>query len=225
MLQDQIRGRSRVVPGWFQRTRTHHDACGRAFRDVGRFREGMRSIAAGCVGVGRDYESVALPLSYPGVSRTDAALVGDSSILCRRCATKAGSGRLFRSPRGRAHDHSAGASRASAIRRSTPSPRRPPRPAPGKPRPRPGSEEGRPATRAARAPGKAGGCCAGHLLWVRNAEQTDERGEGAARFSPVDRVDRESASAPGPAGSRSPRRAPVGTWRRPRRPRPCSWPR
>src|SRR5439155_16731840 len=31
------------------------------------------------------------------------------------------------------------------------------------------------------------------------AEQTDERGEDAARFSSVDRVDHESASAPGPA--------------------------
>src|SRR5207245_75662 len=44
-------------------------------------------------------------------------------------------------------------------------------------------------------------------------------------FSAVDRVDHESASAPGPAGSRSRRRAPVGTSRRPRRPRPCPWPR
>src|SRR5439155_23671036 len=57
------------------------------------------------------------------------------------------------------------------------------------------------------------------------AEQTDERGEDAARFSSVDRVDHASASAPGPAGSRSPRRAPAGTSRRPRRPRPCPWPR
>src|SRR5262249_16871329 len=48
-----------LVPGGFQRTRTHHDACGRVFRDVVRFREGMRSIAAECVSVGRDYESVA----------------------------------------------------------------------------------------------------------------------------------------------------------------------
>jgi len=38
---------SSVVPTWFQRIRTHHDACEGAFRDVGRFRERMRSIAAG----------------------------------------------------------------------------------------------------------------------------------------------------------------------------------
>jgi hypothetical protein len=59
----------------------------------------------------------------------------------------------------------------------------------------------------------------------RVAASSDERGEDAARFSSVDRVDHESASAPGPAGSRSPRRAPAGTSRRPRRPRPCPWPR
>src|SRR5262245_14359756 len=58
---------------WFQRgsqrTRTHHDAKATGIRDILRFREGMRRIAGRYVGVGRDYESVALPLSYPGVSR------------------------------------------------------------------------------------------------------------------------------------------------------------
>jgi uncharacterized protein len=44
-------------------------------------------------------------------------------------------------------------------------------------------------------------------------------------FSSIDRVDHESASAPGPAGPRSPRRAPAGTSRRRRRPHPCPWPR
>ena len=34
------------------------------------------------------------------------------------------------------------------------------------------------------------------------AAQTDEGGEDATRFSSVDRVDHESAAAPGPAGSR-----------------------
>jgi len=63
------------------------------------------------------------------------------------------------------------------------------------------------------------------LCEFKAAEQTDKRGEDAARFSAVDRVDHESASAPGPAGSRSPRRAPAGTSRRPRGPRPCPWPR
>src|SRR5262245_31082639 len=51
-----------MVPRWFQRTRTHQNAWRRAFRDVARFREGMRWIAAGCVGPGGITESVALPL-------------------------------------------------------------------------------------------------------------------------------------------------------------------
>jgi hypothetical protein len=67
--------------------------------------------------------------------------------------------------------------------------------------------------------------CSTLLCEFEAAEQTDERGEEAARFSSVDRVDHASASAPGPAGSRSPRRAPAGTSRRPRRPRPCPSPR
>src|SRR5262245_15094844 len=35
-----------------------------------RIRGELRRTAAGCDGVGRDYESVALPLSYPGVTDT-----------------------------------------------------------------------------------------------------------------------------------------------------------
>ena len=56
----------------------------------------------------------------------------------------------------------------------------------------------------------------------RGRRRASAPGEG---FSSGDRVDHESAAAPGPAGPRSPRRAPAGTSRRPRRPRPCPWPR
>jgi hypothetical protein len=54
---------SRVVP-------TQHDSSRRTARRIiaaARFRRDLRAVASNCVGSGADYESVALPLSYPGV--------------------------------------------------------------------------------------------------------------------------------------------------------------
>jgi hypothetical protein len=67
-----------LVPAWFQRTRTHHDAGDGRSGTVVRFGEEMRWIAPGCVGVGRDYESVARAITCAAPSSPAMALVPTS---------------------------------------------------------------------------------------------------------------------------------------------------